>query len=50
MYYFYECILIFLQLQSDRRKLESDLDDIRRQKLDQESEKERLKNELLELR
>ena len=41
---------IFLQLQSDRRKLESDLDDIRRQKIDQESEKERLKNELLELR
>ena len=40
----------FLQLQSDRRKLESDLDDIRRQKIDQESEKERLKNELLELR
>ena len=40
----------FLQLQSDRRKLESDLDDIRRQKIDQESEKQRLKNELLELR
>ena len=40
----------FSQLQSDRRKLESDLDDIRRQKIDQESEKQRLKNELLELR
>ena len=50
MCYFYESILMFLQLQSDRRKLESDLDDIRRQKIDQESEKERLKNELLELR
>merc|ERR1719430_2119238 len=38
------------QLQSDRRKLESELEEIRRHKEEQMAEKQQLQKELLELR